>query len=144
MQPLYHFPIDFAALLQKKPQPRATLKESIRKYIFLLLLTQRGEWRFDPDFQCVLWEKDFEQTDNLNLWLDEVKADIKRSVTQYETRLKIKIVDIQRDEISELNEENKVRRIRNRLIVRVQGDILDSGENFDENFLMFFGPITVV
>lgn len=143
MQPLYHFPIDFAALLQKKPQPRATLKESIREYIFLLLLTQRGEWRFDPDFQCVLWEKDFEQTDNLNLWLDEVKADVKRSVSQYETRMKIKMVDIQRDEIPELNEENKVRRIRNRLIIRVQGTILESGENFDENFLMFFGPITI-
>lgn len=143
MQPLYRFPIDFAGLLQKKPQPRATLKESIRGYIFLLLLTQRGEWRFDADFQCVLWEKDFEQTDNLNLWLDEVKADVKRSVAQYETRLKIKMVDIQRDEIPELNEENKVRRIRNRLTIKVQGTIAESGEDFDENFLMFFGPITV-
>ncbi len=91
----------------------------------------------------MLWEKDFEQTDNLNLWLDEVKADVKRSVSQYETRMKIKMVDIQRDEIPELNEENKVRRIRNRLIIRVQGTILESGENFDENFLMFFGPITI-
>uniref|UniRef100_UPI0035934C20 hypothetical protein n=1 Tax=Persicitalea sp. TaxID=3100273 RepID=UPI0035934C20 len=70
--------------------------------------------------------------------------DVKRAVTQYETRLKIKMVDIQRDEIPELNEKNKVRRIRNRLTIKVQGTIVEGGENFDENFLMFFGPITVV
>ncbi len=143
MQPLHHVPIDFASLLKKGRIQRATMAQSIREYIFLLLLTQRGEWRYDPDFQCVLWEKDFEQTDNLNLWLDEVKEDIKRSVARYETRLKVRNVDIQRDEIPELNRENKVRRIRNRLTITVQGTILQSGENFDENFLMFFGPITV-
>ena len=109
-----------------------------------MLLTQRGEWRYDPDFQCILWEKDFEQTDNLNLWLDAVKDDIRQSVSKYETRLKTRMVDIQRDELPELNKENKVSRIRNRLTIKVQGTVIQTDEIFDEEFLMFFGPITMI
>ena len=144
MIPIYHIPLNFTALLQKEPVAKTSMKESIKEYIYLMLLTQRGEWRYDPDFQCLLWEKDFEQTDNLNIWLEAVKEDIRRSVTKYETRLKVRMVDIQRDELPELSRENKVRRIRNRLNIRVQGMVIQTEEAFDEEFLMFFGPITVI
>ena len=140
----HHIPVDFGALLKKKPLPQVTIKASVREYIYLLLLTQRGEWRYDNGFQCLLWEKDFEQTDNLNIWLYQVRDDIRFSVHKYETRLKIHDVDVQRDELQELSRENKVTRIRNRLNIRVKGTVIQSGENFDETFLMFFGPITVV
>ena len=144
MQKLYHLPVNFGLLLQKERLQSTSLKESIKEFIYLMLLTQRGEWRYDPDFQCILWEKDFEQTDNLNIWLDQVRDDIRFSVHKYETRLKIHDVDVQRDELQELSRENKVTRIRNRLNIRVKGTVIQSGENFDETFLMFFGPITVV
>ena len=144
MQKLYHLPVNFGLLLQKKRLQSTSLKESIKEFIYLMLLTQRGEWRYDPDFQCILWEKDFEQTDNLNLWLDVVKDDIRQSVSKYETRLKTRMVDIQRDELPELNKENKVSRIRNRLTIKVQGTVLQTDEIFDEEFLMFFGPITMI
>lgn len=144
MIPLHHIPLNFTALLKKGSTVKTTIKESVKEYIYLMLLTQKGEWRFDPEFQCVLWEKDFEQTDNLNLWLDAVKDDIRRSIAKYETRLKIKMVDIQRDELPELSKENKVRRIRNRLTIKVQGTVIQTEEHFDEEFLMFFGPITVI
>ena len=140
----YRIPANFGAILKGEHLQFSSLRESIKEYIFLMLLTQRGEWRYDKDFQCVLWEKDFEQTDNLNIWLDAVTDDIRRSVSIYETRLKIKSVDIRRDELPELNSENKVRRIRNRLTIKIQGSIIQNGETFDEEFLMFFGPITVL
>lgn len=140
----YHIPADFGALLRRQTLPQTSIKGSVREYIYLLLLTQRGEWRYDEQFQCLLWEKDFEQTDNINIWLDQVRDDIQRSVAKYETRLKISNVDVQRDELRELNKANKVSRIRNRLNIRVKGIIRKTGEEFDETFLMFFGPITVV
>jgi len=140
----HHIPVDFGALLAKKKLPNVTLKTSIQEYVYLILLTQHGEWRYDNDFHCLLWQKDFEQTDNLNIWLDQVKEDIKRTVRTYEIRLRINDVDVQRDELQELNKENKVARIRNRLNIRVKGEIVQSGENFDEKFSMFFGPITVI
>ena len=140
----HHIPVDFGALLKKGSLPQVTVKASVKEYIYLLLLTQRGEWRYDSSFQCLLWEKDFEQTDNLNIWLDQVRDDIRVSVHKYESRLKIQDVDVQRDELQELSKENKVTRIRNRLNIRVRGTVIQSGENFDETFLMFFGPITVV
>ena len=144
MKKLYHLPVNFGLLLQKERLESISLKESIKEFIYLMLLTQRGEWRYDSDFQCILWEKDFEQTDNLNLWLDAVKDDIRQSVSKYETRLKTRMVDIQRDELPELNKENKVSRIRNRLTIKVQGTVIQTDEIFDEEFLMFFGPITMI
>ena len=140
----YHIPVDFGALLRKEKLPATNLKSSIREYIYLILLTQRGEWRFDYNFQCLLWQKDFEQTDNLNIWLDEVKDDIRQSVHKYETRLKVQNVDVQKDEMQEKNKEEKVARIRNRLTIKVRGTIIQTEERFEEEFLMFFGPITVV
>ena len=144
MRNLYHIPVDFGSLLRKGRLPSTSLKDSIKEYIYLMLLTQHGEWRYDPEFQCILWEKDFEQTDNLNIWLDSVKDDIRHTIVKYETRLRVKMVDIQRDELPELSKENKVRRIRNRLTIKVQGTVIQSDEVFDEEFLMFFGPITVI
>jgi len=144
MAKYHHIPVDFGALLKMKTLPATTLKNSIKEYIYLILLTQHGEWRYDNDFQCLLWQKDFEQTDNLNTWIDQVKDDIRKTVHKYEIRLKIRDVDVQRDELQELNKENKVSRIRNRLNIRVKGEIIQSGESFDETFLMFFGPITVI
>lgn len=141
----YHsIPVDFGALLKKKLLPQVTIKASVREYIYLLLLTQQNEWRYDSGFQCLLWEKDFEQTDNLNIWLDQVRDDIRLSVVRYESRLNIQEVDVQRDELRELNNENKVSRIRNRLNIRVKGTVIQTGDHFDEIFLMFFGPITVI
>ena len=103
----HHIPVDFGALLKKESLPQVAVKASVKEYIYLLLLTQRGEWRYDSNFQCLLWEKDFEQTDNLNIWLDQVRDDIRISVHKYESRLKIQDVDVQRDELQELSKENK-------------------------------------
>lgn len=140
----HHIPVDFGALLAKKRLPAVTLKTSIKEYIYLILLTQHGEWRYDYDFHCLLWQKDFEQTDNLNIWLDQVKDDIRRTIHTYEIRLRIIDVDVQRDELQELTKQNKIARIRNRINIRVKGEIIQSGETFDEKFSMFFGPITVI
>lgn len=140
----YHLPVSFGALLRKERLPQVSLPDSIREYLYLILQTQRGEWRYDHDFQCLLWEKDFEQTDNLNIWLDEVKEDIRRTAYQWETRLKVQNIDIKKDELEERNRENKVYKIRNRITVRVRGTVIQTGEYFDEEFLMFFGPITVI
>ncbi len=140
----YQIPIDFGALLRNQKLPTVSLRASIQQRIYLILLTNKGEWRYDEDFHCLLWEKDFEQTDNLNLWLDEVKDDIKNSVHTYETRLSIRQVTVEKDELQEKNRENKVTRIRNRLNITVKGTIKETEEAFDETFLMFFGPITVI
>ncbi len=141
----YHLPVNFRSLLKKGGRLQTvSLKESIREYIYLILQTQRGEWRYDADFQCLLWEKDFEQTDNLNLWLDEVKEHIKKTLYKWETRLKIQSIDIRKDELEERNRENKICKVRNRIKIRIRGMMIQSSESFDEEFLMFFGPITVI
>ncbi len=144
METNYSLPVDFGALIRKGPQPKVSLKASIRQYIYLLLLTRRAEWRFDDDFGCLLWEKDFEQTDNLNVWLDEVKVDMRQAIQKHETRLRTNYVDIQREEQQVHNEDGKISRVRNRLTIRVSGTILQNDESFDEEFLMFFGPVTVI
>jgi phage baseplate assembly protein W len=144
MNTFYSLPVDFGVLMRKEQAAKSTTRQSIRSYIYLILLTKRGEWRYDDDFQCLLWEKDFEQTDNLNHWLDDVKEDIRISVHRYETRLRIRNVDVEKDEIQEKNREDKVTRIRNRINIKIRGTIVSTDEDFEEEFLMFFGPITVV
>lgn len=144
MNDFYKFPVNFGDLLRGERAPKSGQKESVREYIYLILLTKRGEWRYDEQFQCVLWDKDFEQTDKLDNWLDEVKEDIRTSIRQYETRLRVREVNIEKDELQEKNKEDKVTRIRNRINIRVRGTIIKTEEPFEEEFLMFFGPITVV
>lgn len=144
MQSFYPLPVGFKHLMQHRELPTVTIHESIRQHVFLILMTSRGEWRYDYDYNGSLWEKDFEQTDNMNMWLDDIKNEMMSALRTFEKRLEYPTMAIQKDELEEINKEGKVVKIRNRLTIYVQGTIIQTNESFEENYTMFFGPITIL
>jgi phage baseplate assembly protein W len=145
MERHYGVPINFKALMQQKKLPIISIRESVRQHVNLILMTERGGWRFDAEYKCTLWEKDFEQTDNMNSWLDEVRDDIVATIQRYEKhRLRNLNIDIKRDELPDVNKEGKIVRVRNRIKINVRGSIIQTDESFEEEFIMFFGPITII
>jgi len=85
---LYQMPFDFGALMQRNRElPECNLGTSIAQNIFLLISSKYNEHRFEPQYGCDIWEKDFETITNALVWQEEVNRSIVNSLTKYERRL---------------------------------------------------------
>jgi phage baseplate assembly protein W len=64
---------------------RASLHDSISYSIALILSTHLGQMPFDPEFGCVIWDKEY--SDIYSADKAEIRASIRNSIGKYEKRL---------------------------------------------------------
>ena len=66
----FTLPMPFSKILNREEIKKCDLKKSIEQKIQLLLVSNFGENRFNPEFGCIIWEYDFENVSNQNAWKD--------------------------------------------------------------------------
>lgn len=100
-----------------------SLDESIRNNVYLLITSQFGEARYDPQFGCSIWDDDFQSTSDPGdiRWIDRVEKSIRAGIRQYEKRLeRISVeVTVNRDGGTDA---------RKRLVITVHGHIRQSNQ----------------
>ncbi len=78
-----------------------SLDESIQNHVFLIITSQFGEARYDPDYGCSIWDDDFRSTQDPGdiRWTDHVQRSIRDGIRKYEKRLERVYVEVtvQRD-----------------------------------------------
>lgn len=141
---LYQMPLNFGALMQSnRDLPACNLGTSIAQNIFLIISARYGEHRFDPEFGCEIWEKDFETIVNPALWQEQVNRSIVKSLRQYERRLENIDVDVRITEQPYRNPDTGVQSIKKKVVVTVQGVIKATGEPFAFSPQLYISPISV-
>ncbi|OON69085.1 GPW/gp25 family protein [Hymenobacter sp. CRA2] len=135
----YRLPLDFEALLQRRPLARCSEQESIAQHLYLMLTTYFGESRFDPTFGCVVWEQDFEAMTNMR-WKDTVQRSVEEAIRRNEPRLEqIKVaVAVEDFELKGVHQ-----RIRKRLEVTVRAVLPRTNEPFGFKADLFVAPLAV-
>jgi phage baseplate assembly protein W len=142
----YKLPISFTDFFQKKELSKCdSLKESIGANIELLLKTSFGECAFDESFGCSIWENDFENIFSPNQWRDKIAQSLRKSITDHEPRLtNVQVsTNINMDEVQFQNGNSVVSRLKRRIDVRVQGNIVATNEPFDGIQKLFISPIAL-
>lgn len=103
------------------------LEESIREFIWLIMTTRTGSYRFDPEFGCHIWDQEFQYLKR-GRFKEDIQKAIQEAVEKYETRMKNVRVDIT---VSGFEEEASSKRV---VEIFVKGIIKSSGRNFEGNF----------
>ena len=135
----YYFPLNPADLIQKKEHPRISLKDSVSRMIHLITITHFGEYKPDESLGCEIWDFDFANITNYQLFKEQVKKSLAQTIEKHEPRLsKIKI-DIQ---IQQVEFRIKNRRTKSQITLKVDGILTKTNEAYSyiENF--YIGPLS--
>jgi phage baseplate assembly protein W len=135
----YYFPLKPDDLIQKKEHPRITLKESISRMIHLITITRFGEYKADESLGCEIWESDFENVTNSQLFKEQVKNSLMETITAHEPRISQLKIDIQLQQVEVMV---KNRRTKSRITLKVDGVLKKTNEPFSYNENFFIGPLS--
>lgn len=135
----YYFPIKPLDLIQKKEHPRISLKDSVSRVIHLITITHFGEFKPDESLGCEIWDFDFDNITNYQLFKEKVKKSLTQSIEKYEPRLSQIRIDIQIQQV-EIRVQN--RRTKSQITLKVDGTLTKTNEpySYSENF--FIGPLS--
>lgn len=133
-------PINFGGLTKGEEQSTCGLHQSIAQRIHLLLVTNLGEFRVDPTFGCIIWEHDFENMSNLNLWKDKMMRSVKDGLEKFEKRLFNCQVSIELSQ-QEFSGGDELRRIKRRVDIKVNAKIKRTNEAFLFEETLFISPV---
>jgi hypothetical protein len=139
MPEYYSLPLKPADLIEKKEHPRCTLHESVAAMVHLINTSQFGEFKYDNSFGCEIWEHDFENIVNAQLYKDQLLKSIQQTIGMHEPRLSNVRIGIQIEQI-----ESRVgnRRIKSRISLRVKGSLTVTNEPFVYSEQFFVGPLS--
>jgi len=144
MRPYYQLPLSFTDLLQKKRLALCSLEDAIRQHIHLIIKTHYHECRFDSNYGCYVWDKDFDNIQSVSKWKDELEDLVLQSLNAYEKRLaKIQVV-IKVDEPETLDQKTQqIIRHRKRIIIQAKGTVKKTNQPLTHTEYMFFSPLSL-
>jgi len=141
----YTIPLNCNALTGKQRQASCSLEDSIRQYIHLILRTHFKEYRFDPEFGNMVWEKDFETIRSIPKWKHELSEDFGYALKKYEKRLSQILVNTELDELKIVDHRTqKTTELRKRITINIKGVINKTNEHFQHTEFIFFSPLSLI
>lgn len=128
---------------KKKNSPQCLLSESIGSKIHLILMTHYGEYRYDSQFGCSLWDHDFEILRNFGKWQDEMILSITKSIENNEPRLKQVNVKVKIDQEEFTGERPDVKKMKLKVKTAITARYRGTNElfHFDED--LYLSPISM-
>ncbi len=139
MMEYYHIPFRFSSIIEKQDHPRCELGESVASMLRLISITHFGECKSDETFGCEIWEHDFENISNTQLYKEQLRKSIQNTIETYEPRLNISRVDIQ---IEQVDSQIGNRRTKSRINLHVKGALLRTNEAFSFTEQFYIGPLS--
>ncbi|MGB3589500.1 MAG: GPW/gp25 family protein [Tunicatimonas sp.] len=144
MRPYYQLPLSFTDLLQKKRLALCSLEDAIRQHIHLIIKTHYYEYRFDTNYGCYVWDKDFDNIQSVSKWKDELEDLVLQSLNAYERRLAKIQVSIKVDEPETLDPKTQqIIRHRKRITIQAQGTVKKTNQSLSHTEYMFFSPLSL-
>ncbi|MEL6671117.1 MAG: GPW/gp25 family protein [Bacteroidota bacterium] len=146
MDEFYNIPVRFSRLwfetgggIVPKQLAKVGLQASVKSHIRLILMTRPGEYRYDREFGCSIWDRDFEIIpEGKGNWANEVEASIQQSLKAHEKRLSEIKVSLK---ISKNDEVNG--RLKKVIEIHIGGKLNQTGEDFQHTERMMLSPISL-
>jgi len=140
----YKLPLKFADIMKKKELPKCKdIGESISQNINLMITSKFGEYRFDQTFGSNIWDSDFENIFANEDWSTRVSQSLTDIIALHEPRLKNIVVtaEINQEEIAD-NSANPQYRIKQKVVVNIQGTLTNTNERFNTTQRLYVSPLS--
>ncbi len=135
----YNLPLQLTQISQKKESSKCSLSESVAAMIHLISVTYFGECKHDKTFGCEIWEHDFENIVNSQVYRDRLMNSIQQTIEKQEPRLTNIRVDVH---IEQIDYKLFQRRIKSRITLKVTGTLVLTNEDFLHTDQFFIGPLS--
>lgn len=137
-------PLNCEEITKKQRQPRCTLTDSLRQHIHLIIRTHFNESRYDSEYGCMIWEKDFETIRSVDKWKTELLDSFQKALKKYEVRLSNIQIVVNLDDLKVVDPKTrKVVELRRRINLHIEGTILQTNELFQHKEFIFFSPLSL-
>lgn len=117
-------------------------KESIDQFLELLLTTNPGEHKFDPEFGCYIWDLDFANVTSRMKWKEQFIRSIEDAVAKYETRLSQVQVDVNFIDTKNEIKHNGSTSIRKRADIKIDATISNTNTRCCFFYSLYLGPLS--
>jgi phage baseplate assembly protein W len=135
----YKLPFKPGRLMSRSEHPKCSLPESVAALIHLIVLTNFGDYSHDPTFGCEIWEHDFENISNSQIYREKLRSSIQETIEKHEPRLSNVKVTVQIDQIDYRVTQ---RRIKSRIRLRIDATLAMTNEAFSYSDQFFIGPLS--
>jgi phage baseplate assembly protein W len=135
----YKLPLRSGDLFRGKEMPKCSLAESVAQMIHLIATTGFGECKYNPSFGCEIWELDFENVINSQLYREKLRKSIQNTIETHEPRIVNTKVDIQMEQIDYMMFNRK---IKSRVRIKITGMLAKTNEPFTYTDQFFIGPLS--
>jgi len=135
----YKLPLKSGDLCRGKEIPKCSLSDSVAQIIHLIATTGFGECKYNQSFGCEIWELDFENIINSQLYREKLRKSIQRTIETHEPRISSAKVDIQMEQIDYMMFNRK---IKSRIRVKIIGMLAKTNEPFNYTDQFFIGPLS--
>jgi phage baseplate assembly protein W len=140
----FTLPLNFEKIIQKERQPRCLLADSLRQHINLIIRTHFKESRYDDEYGCMIWEKDFVTIRSVDKWKGELLESFQESLKKYEVRLSNIQIEVNLDDLKVIDPKTrKIIELKRRINVQIEGTIKQTNEYFQHNEFIFFSPLSL-
>lgn len=139
----YSLPLRCGELVKKNPKhPKVKLEESVRRHLYLILITRFGENRCDPTYGCELWEHDFENLKALDDRKHHFSNSIKAVLAKHEPRLSDTLVEVDIKEPDIKDPLKLTQKLKKRIVITVRGRLVETNKDFNPKpFVIYFSPV---
>jgi len=135
----YKLPFQPHRIMNKQEHPRCSLADSVAGLIHLIAVTGFGECKYDNTFGCEIWEHDFENISNSQIYREKLRSSIQKTIEKHEPRLTDIKVGIQIDQVDYKVERH---RVKSRIKLKVDASLVMTNEPFSYSDQFFIGPLS--
>ena len=139
----YKYPIDFSRLFETDIRNLSlqSEKDSIKQNLELIITTNPGEHKYNPQYGCKIWNLDFKKVSSISAWEEEFTQSISEAVKLYEPRIhdvetSISFADTKRDDTL-----MKAVFIKTKVNIQIDGRLIETDEKFSFSYSLFLGPL---
>jgi phage baseplate assembly protein W len=136
----YALPLALDRIVDGQPAPACADREAIHQHIYLLMVTQFDENRFDRNYGCALWDHDFSILSQIR-WKDLIRESLETVIHTYERRITQVRIRVEIEEFEVMSRSNNY--IRKRIGVEVKAVIRRTNEPFVFFERIFISPMSL-
>lgn len=144
MRPYYKIPLNTQSLASKQRHPLLEASDAIKQHVHLILRTHYKEYRYDNNYGCFVWDKDYETIRSVSKWKKDLHLSILEALERNEKRLSSIRVDLEVDEPKVIDPKTKKPiKLRKRITIIISGVISRTNERFQHTEYIFFSPLSL-
>lgn len=119
------------------------IAESIAQNIMLLIITKKGENRYDEDYGNDVWGVEFDNGVTPAMWENLFVTSLRRQIAEHEPRLVNAVVEAHINYVEHSYETRGFSEVKKKVKVGINAKLESTGERFSFSTELFLSPMSI-